>query len=1191
MSDLDWMRHRHLKRYWRRRIEDDPYKALFGASEDMLRGRGLEGYIQRQREMHKKGLEWVEKTFPKWMLEDMGLRDKDEFDTKSSPNPLHPKKLEVNGDARVGMGARSTHEELLYDAAKFGRSIHNEGVNSPSDPRRPREQPLEPVQDHPYSQTDSVLGAHEDVHILGKPATQVDNSTCATSDIETTVDSQKESKTQERSFIEEFLTDKVPSKSPHSLPNFDWRQTTLDRRVAPDSSLNQRRKTNVNVIDVSAKDKARHAQEDVMKPRSKVRFSSDKDPKIKENIRSAAQKHPTAEPRSGKVVIDFNGPSDSRVGMKEVHDFPNNMEENTGTIKEGSGDIIDTKNHQTVSNVDGRMPSGSKKADNVPDDVMLDHPIVQDVNDPSLGFRQTKTEPPTVPRRSTSDILERLPREDIDFLTADNIRASMGRTRRKYDDKSAIRERLEEEYQKDNPELHPILEAQVVNGQYVRRKSSEMAQKQRTESVQVEPPTVDHAQQEITKPVSVLETSLDFMSRWLHTGGNVLAQHFWQDPVQLVAGQLSGADDEFFKGIGAGVVKGRRAFALIKDELIEDVPATKNLVERLNRDEIRASAGAVRLYRDLPSALKDASNTTASKEAAHLRVGKLRQALLDTDKQYREACELVDSMQSTPKPTYLHEKRLRFALEVLRKNAKLTRMAVFGLQGRIEVATGSDGLVFRELLHRLLTLQDTQLALSRLVSRAMQNLGINPTVEGTIPAKVEESSVISEDPIGVDASVAVNPKDSAVEKVINNAVVNKKLEDEVDQLKTAMHGLSDDGYKHPPRPFIRKSFDGPNPLAHSLFRPFTLQLDSLGKNVDTGREGVISAAKKERGDRELVREVKKAYEDVYGSITVDHRQVQPERMHEPLIAEPMEEPGPKEPKRPTPIQMLKEDNVSSLIITQAPEAEETPSVVENVQPLGTVKERANLPPENDLQPEVVAIEAKAEESSSGQHTSHSVASTSETTDGYELAYEPSNDSYVPISYKTLIYNAETDKLSITTSQVPQPNPTITPIPLHEALATLSYPAKFIDHLPDSFHVIATKPDVLTVRTASPSSPTAAKNVTTILGQKLYERSLDMEEGDGWKGINPVDGTTTLSPTGFEGVGSDLERELDFQERRRQAQEYNVVRENMEVSKRYEKAGKKRKGRVGFGGVVKTAIWAGAFCYVVGVLAEVAKVPL
>ena len=36
--------------------------------------------------------------------------------------------------------------------------------------------------------------------------------------------------------------------------------------------------------------------------------------------------------------------------------------------------------------------------------------------------------------------------------------------------------------------------------------------------------------------------------------------------------------------------------------------------------------------------------------------------------------------------------------------------------------------------------------------------------------------------------------------------------------------------------------------------------------------------------------------------------------------------------------------------------------------------------------------------------------------------------------------------------------------------------------------------------------------------------------------------------------------------------------------------KKRKGRVGFGGVVRTAIWAGAFCYVVGVLGEVAKGP-
>jgi hypothetical protein len=104
MSDIDWMRQRHLRR-WRKRIEEDPYRALFGASEDMLRGRGLEGYIQRQREMHKKGLDWVQKAFPKWMLEDMGLRDGGKSTgVEEKVGDGSPKKTKIGTDQRLKNG-------------------------------------------------------------------------------------------------------------------------------------------------------------------------------------------------------------------------------------------------------------------------------------------------------------------------------------------------------------------------------------------------------------------------------------------------------------------------------------------------------------------------------------------------------------------------------------------------------------------------------------------------------------------------------------------------------------------------------------------------------------------------------------------------------------------------------------------------------------------------------------------------------------------------------------------------------------------------------------------------------------------------------------------------------------------------------------------------------------------------------
>lgn len=38
---------------------EDPYNTMFGASNDMLNGRGL------------KDWEWISKTFPRWMMREM----------------------------------------------------------------------------------------------------------------------------------------------------------------------------------------------------------------------------------------------------------------------------------------------------------------------------------------------------------------------------------------------------------------------------------------------------------------------------------------------------------------------------------------------------------------------------------------------------------------------------------------------------------------------------------------------------------------------------------------------------------------------------------------------------------------------------------------------------------------------------------------------------------------------------------------------------------------------------------------------------------------------------------------------------------------------------------------------------------------------------------------------------------------
>lgn len=57
-------------RKWRKRLQEHPYKALFGASEDMLRGKGLTDW------------EWVYKTFPRWMLREMDVKEGEQQDKK-----------------------------------------------------------------------------------------------------------------------------------------------------------------------------------------------------------------------------------------------------------------------------------------------------------------------------------------------------------------------------------------------------------------------------------------------------------------------------------------------------------------------------------------------------------------------------------------------------------------------------------------------------------------------------------------------------------------------------------------------------------------------------------------------------------------------------------------------------------------------------------------------------------------------------------------------------------------------------------------------------------------------------------------------------------------------------------------------------------------------------------------------------
>ena len=58
MTDKEWAQLQNYRK-WKKMLQEHPYRGLFGASEDLLRGKGLTDW------------EWVYKTFPKWMLREM----------------------------------------------------------------------------------------------------------------------------------------------------------------------------------------------------------------------------------------------------------------------------------------------------------------------------------------------------------------------------------------------------------------------------------------------------------------------------------------------------------------------------------------------------------------------------------------------------------------------------------------------------------------------------------------------------------------------------------------------------------------------------------------------------------------------------------------------------------------------------------------------------------------------------------------------------------------------------------------------------------------------------------------------------------------------------------------------------------------------------------------------------------------
>lgn len=793
------------------------------------------------------------------------------------------------------------------------------------------------------------------------------------------------------------------------------------------------------------------------------------------------------------------------------------------------------------------------------------------------------SEPGLAPTRSTSEKLEGLPKDDIDFLSAADIRAAMGAKRsglKSSEEKKQDRLELEVGYATAKPEsLDEVVEAHVVNNHYVRRTQQELERARITpQAPETEDAEAGQTCTESRSEPAQMESSIDRMRRWVEESGASLSKHFWQDPIE--AGAPSEADMQFAKQM-AGLGKGRRAREHISDDLQTDLPMCKGLMERLKNDENRVEH-AVYLLR---SPRKVTTGAEMSRNLRTIRERRLRNTYERTEKQFESACQalrLLDA-QALQKATNAFKRRLGIASRVLHKNHTLTRMLTWSAQARLDEPDLERGQMelYSEILTRLATMRDTQLALARLMDHAVQVYGVSfkPADEALSRSASNIDSGATEITAEVDSSLSgdISAKLSA------DTAAAAHLTNEIQSQKAAMHGLSDDGYTRASKQIPRRTFEDKNPLAHSLFRPFNIQLDSLGRKTE-GEEAadkLKEAFKQRTGDKKLVQEVRQAYEDVYGPITVEHRQV-------PQV----EESSSTELGGTQAFETLEERHVNPTAMIDSKETKPTeitaPDVTSKPAKAKTHTDSSSLTTNKGVASEPSTIEPALAEvvdetplgiPSYDESTSTTIRNTTPT----RTSIDDVPATNLPTHYTILVHDPQTDALSITTSTSGPPRDTSPALPIHQALSLLKAPAKFIPYITSGLEVVTAKRHMLVLRNALDET-SSTRGFETISAQPSVGAVPEPSNG----GVNPIDGTTRLSPTGYSGVEQSQEQlERDFEERRQAAAATEAARgKKGKGQTRDESVPKKRRG--GVGGVVKTAIWASAVCYIVGVTAEVLR---
>lgn len=276
-------------------------------------------------------------------------------------------------------------------------------------------------------------------------------------------------------------------------------------------------------------------------------------------------------------------------------------------------------------------------------------------------------------------------------------------------------------------------------------------------------------------------------------------------------------------------------------------------------------------------------------------------------------------------------------------------------------------------------------------------------------------------------------------------------------------------------------------------------------------------AKKEQKarDAELVREIRSAYEDEYGPITTQHRQVKESNVEsdksvsenslKPEVVESVN----AELKTEEPLSAFSEEISLKKVETETeiPSNPSTPSV-------STTHETAELKTRAEQSPP--STQASYSELISDTQPNSAIAEGPEPIPEAELT----DVNAITTSYAILAYDHTTSSITRATVSAPQ-NSTETPMPLTVALTQLTHPAKFLPYLQSlkerGFVPVTCSNNLLILRRTGPP--------------EQRSKTMRSQESSNEKLVNPIDKTGNgaiggahvptgnfASPTGFVNYG-------------------------------------------------------------------------